>query len=123
MSNKPFPISPKISVAGICHLLTKTETHHIISGGGSAISRLAESIESSLKASKHHLYTTRLPTFKELFQSNSQDVYEPFPNVTPTSGDSVVAILHSSGSTGLPRPVLYTQECLLSSFVNQREQA
>ncbi|CAE6425821.1 unnamed protein product [Rhizoctonia solani] len=115
----PFPISPRVSVAGICHLLIATETCHMISGGGSAITHLVENVQSTMKGNKHRFSTVRAPTFKELFQPDLGDTFESFPDVTPSSQHSVVAILHSSGSTGLPRPVTYTQECVLSSFVNQ----
>ncbi|CAE6460182.1 unnamed protein product [Rhizoctonia solani] len=115
----PFPISPRVSVAGICHLLIATETCYMVSGGGSAIARLAESVRSAMEESKCPFNTIRLPTFKELFQPHPLDAFEPFPDIAPSSQDSVVAILHSSGSTGLPRPVTYTQERVLSSFVNQ----
>ncbi|KAH7340351.1 hypothetical protein B0J17DRAFT_315649 [Rhizoctonia solani] len=115
----PFPISPRVSVAGICHLLIATETCYMISGGGSAITRLAESVQSATEESKHPFNIIRLPTFKELFQPHPENAFEPFPDVVPSSQDSIVAILHSSGSTGLPRPVTYTQERVLSSFVNQ----
>ncbi|CAE6515468.1 unnamed protein product [Rhizoctonia solani] len=115
----PFPISSRVSVAGICHLLIVTETSHMVSGGGPAIARLVESVQSVMGEGKHRFGTIRLPTFKELFQPHSGDTFEPFPDIVPSSRDSVVAVLHSSGSTGLPRPVTYTQECVLSSFVNQ----
>ncbi|CAE6433215.1 unnamed protein product [Rhizoctonia solani] len=113
----PFPISPRVSVAGICHLLIATEACHMISGGGSAIAHLVQNVQSMMEESQQPLSTIRLPTFKELFRP--ADVFEPFPDSAPMSQDSVVAILHSSGSTGLPRPVIYTQGCILSSFVNQ----
>ncbi|KAF8682432.1 Sarcoplasmic/endoplasmic reticulum calcium ATPase 3 [Rhizoctonia solani] len=115
----PFPISPRVSVAGICHLLIATETVHMVSGGGSAIAHLVENVLSMMEESQQHLNIIYLPTFKELFQPRSGDLFEPFPDPTPLSENSVVAILHSSGSTGLPRPVTYTQGCILSSFVNQ----
>ncbi|KAG8763161.1 hypothetical protein FRC11_005892 [Ceratobasidium sp. 423] len=116
----PFPISPRVSVAAICHLLIVTETCYMVSGGGPAIDRLVKSIQSAMEESKHQFDAIRLPTFKELFRPHSGDTFESFPDIVPSSRDSVVAILHSSGSTGLPRPVTYTQECVLSSFVNQR---
>ncbi|CAE6355575.1 unnamed protein product [Rhizoctonia solani] len=115
----PFPISPRVSVAGICHLLTATETCYMVTGGGSAINRLTENTQSAMRETKHQLNIIRSPNFKELFQPHLGDRFKPFPDVTPSSQQSVIAILHSSGSTGLPRPITYTQECVLSSFVNQ----
>ncbi|KDN49451.1 hypothetical protein RSAG8_02153, partial [Rhizoctonia solani AG-8 WAC10335] len=115
----PFPISPRVSVAGICHLLITTKTCYMVSGCGSAIAHLVENIQCAMEKSNHRFSTVQIPTFKELFQPHSEDIFEPFPYVTPSSQDSIVAILHSSGSTGLPRPITYTQECVLSGFVNQ----
>ncbi|KAG8720020.1 hypothetical protein FRC08_001379 [Ceratobasidium sp. 394] len=119
----PFPISPRASVAGICHLLAHTGTHHVVAGGGSAISHLLDAVLSGAKQSRHCLHTIPLPSFKELFPETTEPhlkhVHEAFPCVEPASGSSVVAILHSSGSTGLPRAVPYSQAGILSNFVNQ----
>jgi acyl-coenzyme A synthetase/AMP-(fatty) acid ligase len=93
----------------------------MVSGGGSAIIHLVQNVQSTMEESQQQLNIIQLPTFKELFLSQSGDVFEPFPDPLPMSQDSVIAILHSSGSTGLPRPVTYTQGCILSTFVNQRE--
>ncbi|KAF8758798.1 Sarcoplasmic/endoplasmic reticulum calcium ATPase 3 [Rhizoctonia solani] len=89
----------------------------MVSGGGSAIAHLVENVLSMMEESQQHLNIIYLPTFKELFQPRSGDLFEPFPDPTPLSENSVVAILHSSGSTGLPRPVTYTQGPLVMEWV------
>ena len=86
------------------------------------VASLAQSGDSALKF-------ISLPPFADLFselsnseQLQSQNVkFEPFPDVEATTGDSVVAVLHSSGSTGLPRPVNLHQKGVLYNVVNQRE--
>lgn len=73
----------------------------------------------------HNLRIVSLPSFEDLFLELSQPrfehAHEEFPSIPGSSGNSVVAVLHSSGSTGLPRPVVYTQEGMLYNFVNQRK--
>lgn len=122
---QPFPISPRVSVAGICHLLTQTETHHVVAGGGSAIAHLVAGVQSSVTEKQHNLQIVPLPSFEELFLELSQPhiwhTHEEFPDISKSSDDSVTAVLHSSGSTGLPRPVVYNQEGMLCNFVNQRK--
>ncbi|KAF8610848.1 acetyl-CoA synthetase-like protein [Ceratobasidium sp. AG-I] len=119
----PFPISPRVSVAGICHLLTQTDTHHVVAGGGSAIAHLVAGIKSSVTEKQHSLHIVPLPSFEDLFielcQPHIWHAHEEFPGIAKGSGNSVAAVLHSSGSTGLPRPVVYNQEGMLCNFVNQ----
>ncbi|KAG9118738.1 hypothetical protein FRC07_006609, partial [Ceratobasidium sp. 392] len=60
-----------------------------------------------------------LVLFPEITEPGSKHIHEAFPYIEPASNGSVVAVLHSSGSTGLPRAVTYTQAGILTNFVNQ----
>ncbi|CAE6506551.1 unnamed protein product, partial [Rhizoctonia solani] len=44
---------------------------------------------------------------------------QPLPMLKPMANDAIVNILHSSGSTGLPRPVEYHLEGVFQNLINQ----
>ncbi|QRV95000.1 AMP binding enzyme [Ceratobasidium sp. AG-Ba] len=115
----PFPISPRTQLAGITHLLTKSNTPHIIIGGSPAILGLRDNLVGSIDS---RLNTISVPTLNDLYpelgKSGAQD-FVPFPDVEPAKSDSIVTILHSSGSTGLPRPIPLHQEGVLCNEVQQ----
>ncbi|KAH7318802.1 hypothetical protein B0J17DRAFT_633963 [Rhizoctonia solani] len=49
----------------------------------------------------------------------TQPEHRPLPHLKPMSDDTIVSILHSSGSTGMPRPVRFHLEEVFKSFINQ----
>ena len=130
MDFQPFPISPRTQLEGIIHLLTSTNTTHAIIGGSANLVELQDKLIVSV-ARKGHPALNRIapPALIDLFpelsnseKSKSQHVeFKPFLDVEPTTEDSTVVVLHSSGSTGLPRPVSFHQKGVLCSIVNQRE--
>lgn len=117
-----FPISPRASVAGISHLLVSTNTHHLVAGGSPAISHLVESISITLEQT-HSLHIIPVPSFAEVFPElayvDSEPSHEAYPYAGLGADNTVVSILHSSGSTGLPRAISYTQAGVLTNFINQ----
>ncbi|QRW00271.1 calcium transporting ATPase [Ceratobasidium sp. AG-Ba] len=120
---QPFPISPRASAAGICHLLVDTNTYHMVAGGSSAISRLIGDIRTIGQQKNRCLSIIPVPSFAELFpelvQLDYNHEHELFPEIEPAKDTTRVAILHSSGSTGLPRAIPYSQAGILKNFVNQ----
>ncbi|QRV80473.1 acetyl-CoA synthetase-like protein [Ceratobasidium sp. AG-Ba] len=115
----PFPISPRTQLAGITHLLTKSHTPYVIIGGSPAILELRDNLVGSIDSP---LNTIPVPTLTDLYPQlgklGAQD-FVPFPDVEPAKSDSIVAILHSSGSTGLPRPIPLHQEGVMCNEVQQ----
>ncbi|KAF8601146.1 acetyl-CoA synthetase-like protein [Ceratobasidium sp. AG-I] len=113
----PFPISPRAQVQAVAHLCTKSGTSHVLAGGSPAINQLGDSLRDSLP----HLEFTRLPSLEKLFpgHTNLANDLDLFPELSPTRPDSVLAILHSSGSTALPRPIPQHQRGLFKNIVNQ----
>lgn len=103
------------------HLLLSTHTKYMVFGGSPVIDDLWGKVKILSEA---EFNATRLPPSSELYPYlNGKDDLSlsitRFPNVSPTTSNSLVAILHSSGSTGLPRPVEIYQESVLISLVQQ----
>ncbi|KAH8107711.1 acetyl-CoA synthetase-like protein [Cristinia sonorae] len=112
----PFPMSPRNSVKAIVNMLKKTAAHRIICEPSS--SNLISSIESQLTREDFHLERENLPSiycvYPFLYQSpgaRSNLITEPYPSpFCQIAEDEVVLYLHSSGSTGLPKPIPTTKK-------------
>ncbi|QRW09275.1 AMP binding enzyme [Ceratobasidium sp. AG-Ba] len=115
----PFPISPRTHLAGVTHLLTATKSKHLIIGGTLAILEIGDSLVASADPP---LNIIPVPTVADLYPDLGKPELQnfiPFKEVEPTRDSSTVTILHSSGSTGLPRPILLHQEGVLCNEVQQ----
>ncbi|CAE6436771.1 unnamed protein product [Rhizoctonia solani] len=119
----PFPISPRTHVSGIAHLLGSTQTSLLVAGGSQSISDTTLQLTQSLAEINFHVQLIELPSLKsilpELNESGAKSEHKMFPALKPMANDTIVNILHSSGSTGMPRPVKYDLEGVLKNFVNQ----
>lgn len=109
-------MSPKNSVPAFINLLEKTSCHRIISQP--AFSSLIEGIQSQLAEKKYDVRVDELPAlhdvFPGIFGSGEAAPVDPFPPATkPHSPDDNVLYLHSSGSTGFPKPVPQRQNFML----------
>lgn len=105
-----FPISPRNSPAAIAHLLAKTEASHIFVGPESALQNLAASALGHLDASGTTLPAScHVPTFAELYPNTPEDNFELLPPLN-VSWDDPTIIVHSSGSTAFPKPIVWTHE-------------
>ena len=123
---EPFPLSPRTQVIGISHLILSTHTKYVLVGGSLVIDDLWQKVNAVLEVQSCDIHVTRLPASDELFpylnvRNKGPISIDRFPNLDPTTNKSLVAVLHSSGSTGLPRPVELTQESALTNLVHQRE--
>ncbi|KAF8601147.1 acetyl-CoA synthetase-like protein [Ceratobasidium sp. AG-I] len=99
----PFPLSPRTPVAA---------------GGGPAINSLTSTLQSELE-----LKLIPLPSLDGIFPclngSTLEISYRPFPVLQPTTGNTIMAILHSSGSSGMPRPVSFDWEGIIKNVLTQ----
>ncbi|KAG8771103.1 hypothetical protein FRC12_003863 [Ceratobasidium sp. 428] len=121
----PFPISPRTQVEGIAHLFSETHTSRVLVGGGLMIDQLYKQVNGLLKDRDFKLEQITIPGLGDLYPHLGQEpnttspAFEPFPTLKPTTGKSAIVILHSSGSTGLPRAVPYDQEGVFKNIINQ----
>lgn len=121
----PFPLSPRNQLSGLAHLLTSTQTSYIIAGGGKAIDVVTAQLENLLTRTGPDIKFIQLPRLEDILpglgQSKAQDDYEhrPFVPLQPLTDKSIVFILHSSGSTDLPKPIRHHLEGTLKNLINQ----
>ncbi|KAJ3555784.1 hypothetical protein NM688_g2384 [Phlebia brevispora] len=112
----PFPISPRNSAPAVAHLLEKTDCHHILSQ--EALSSLVSSVQSELSQKSYKLVVDNLYGLNKIFPTiRSGEATSPleegtYPTVTRALYDSALYI-HSSGSTGYPKPIRQTHRILL----------
>lgn len=115
---QPFPVSPRVSAAGIANLLRTTGCHHILSSAGSLMSKAISEVKADL-GSNYQLNTLAMPVLAQLFPHLSQpssldftDEIPPserYPAVKHFKQQLPITYIHSSGSTGLPKAIMYTQ--------------
>ncbi|KZP06375.1 acetyl-CoA synthetase-like protein [Athelia psychrophila] len=112
-----FPISPRNSPEAILSMLTKTSCHRIITTSASLGALMAE--VSVLKPTGYDLTVENAPTisqcYPQLGHESSTDPFIPYPEpAAPLGMDTVFLYIHSSGSTGFPKPIPNTSRTMLS---------
>ncbi|KEP48049.1 putative acetyl-CoA synthetase-like protein [Rhizoctonia solani 123E] len=119
----PFPISPRTHIPGIAHLLKSTQTSLVVAGGSQTIESIVSQLTRNLVEIDFSAQFVDLPTLEsvlpELNKLESHFEYTPFPPLKPMTDDAIVNILHSSGSTGMPRPVKFHLEGVFKNIVTQ----
>ncbi|THU85275.1 acetyl-CoA synthetase-like protein [Dendrothele bispora CBS 962.96] len=99
----PFMISPRNSPAAVTSMLTKIGCTHILRQSNSALDQiLLDSIQS--KTLTFH----ELPTLERLYGPDRLGLahdFVPFSSHVERSPDHIGFVIHSSGSTGFPKPV------------------
>ncbi|KAF7303443.1 Acetyl-CoA synthetase-like protein [Mycena indigotica] len=103
----PFPISQRNSEVALVHLLTTTNTRRILTTHKS-LGPLLESISSQAAAAG--INVQEIPVLGELYpllgREAPQDAFSAYPALSSRAkGTDVALYLHSSGSTGLPKPI------------------
>lgn len=110
---KPFPISPRNSPEAIESMLEKANSHFVISQP--AFAPLIVQTRALLNAN-YALRVEDLPDLYRIFPAleNSLSSVEPYPERSSCpSMDEICVYLHSSGSTGHPKPVPQTHRQVL----------
>ncbi|KAI0698168.1 hypothetical protein BC835DRAFT_1413297 [Cytidiella melzeri] len=114
----PFPMSPRNSGPGVCSMMEKTSAHHIIAD--SSTKQLITEVQAELLSKNHDLHIIELPGLFDAFpclapnRAEGESLpYEPYPYKQPESLDEVGMILHSSGSTGFPKPIRLRHQYML----------
>ncbi|KAF8749968.1 Male sterility protein [Rhizoctonia solani] len=108
----PFPISPRTHLPGIAHLLKSTQTSLVVAGGSQTIDATISQLSDNLAEINFSVQFVELPSLSrvlpELGKSEQESEHKPFPPLKAISGDGIINILHSSGSTALGW--MYAQE-------------
>ncbi|TFY54705.1 hypothetical protein EVJ58_g8698 [Rhodofomes roseus] len=112
----PFAMSPRNSALAIASMMERTQCHHIVSQP--AFAGIISEVRSALP-SGYSVQIDEVPSLSSVFPSLAltppDHVTEPEPYPSPLQDPvptSVALYLHSSGSTGHPKPVPQTHEFL-----------
>nr|GAT45908.1 acetyl-CoA synthetase-like protein [Mycena chlorophos] len=108
----PFPISPRNSGPALLHLLTATKTYRLLTTRVS-LGRLTDGVLQDISAQgvKHDLSIEEIPTVCEVYPflgKETPDVdpaFLAYPSSAKADLSTTALYLHSSGSTGLPKPI------------------
>ncbi|KZT23998.1 putative aminoadipate reductase [Neolentinus lepideus HHB14362 ss-1] len=113
----PFFISPRNSPAAIYNMLSKTSCHRILTTSA-FLQPLLEGCKAEFAANSHDLHVEEIPTLAQAFPKlgleSKSDPFQPYPALEyePVM-DDVCLYLHSSGSTGFPKPIPQTNKSVL----------
>ncbi|KAE9406881.1 acetyl-CoA synthetase-like protein [Gymnopus androsaceus JB14] len=111
----PFPMSPRNSPTALLHLIRESSAHRII-----MTQATLQAVVNGLKAELETFDPTYALSFEEapalhdaypfLGKETAEDPFTPISaTFSPNDLDKSI-YLHSSGSTGLPKPILYTYQ-------------
>ncbi|KAA1470564.1 acetyl-CoA synthetase-like protein [Dentipellis sp. KUC8613] len=102
----PFPISIRNSPAAVAHLIGKTGVRHIFVGVEESLHNLVSEALSLLAADITPPVVSAAPLFEDFYPVKDDEVL--IERTTP-DWNSPYVILHSSGSTAFPKPIIWTQ--------------
>ncbi|EPQ57834.1 acetyl-CoA synthetase-like protein [Gloeophyllum trabeum ATCC 11539] len=113
----PFPISPRNSAPAIHNMLSKTGCHRLLTTKA-FLKPLLESCQAEFAGKGCELEIDEIPAFMDVYpllgKETANDPFEPFvlEDWNPAM-DDVTLYLHSSGSTGFPKPIPQTHRTVL----------
>ncbi|KAI5999974.1 putative aminoadipate reductase [Pisolithus albus] len=126
----PLPMSPRNSSAAIVNLLKATKCHHLITTQSSLGSLISE-VKKELAPHGDEAYGLQIdepPTLATLYPYMSEETIDshflPYPK-GEMNNDDVMFYLHSSGSTGFPKPIPITHRvgkhyCIMPTMTEHR---
>lgn len=113
----PFPMSPRNSAPAVASLMERTKCHRIVSQP--TFTSLTDAICAALPTD-YPAQVDNLPAFIDVFPAlaSTFDPPKSVPGLYPPairsySPSDVVLYLHSSGSTGFPKPIPQTHTTIL----------
>jgi long-subunit acyl-CoA synthetase (AMP-forming) len=103
-------------------MLQKTSCSHVVSQ--STFAAIIDAVQLGMSEKQLSLQYDELPSLPRIFPQFGGDPTEPVepfpPQTKPPMKDDIVLYLHSSGSTGLPKPIAQRQIAVLQ-WCNSRE--
>ncbi|KAF4568263.1 putative NRPS-like protein biosynthetic cluster [Pleurotus pulmonarius] len=109
---QPFPLSNRNSPAGIAHLIKEMKVTHILITDDQPTQQLLAASIAVLASRGIELQCIPLPRFgDELIKPSQRFKHCPFS--VRAKPDDIALILHSSGSTTFPKPIISTHRMLI----------
>ncbi|KAJ7198969.1 hypothetical protein GGX14DRAFT_525295, partial [Mycena pura] len=114
----PFPISPRNSPAAIVRLLHQTSCHSVLATC-ITLAPLVAAVKSEMAKSHPDfpLDMTEMPSLSQIYPHLGFETFaHPFQRYAATTRpllDDICLILHSSGSTGFPKPIPHKHKVLV----------
>ncbi|KAJ7729605.1 hypothetical protein B0H16DRAFT_1586710 [Mycena metata] len=106
-----FPITPRFSAVVVAHLLVKSKVSHIMVGEEDSLHEIVGDAVQKLKDAGEVVPTVcRMPQFDDIYQPQAEVECLPPWNY---DWDHPALIIHSSGSTGYPKPIIWTHRMAL----------
>ncbi|KAJ3776028.1 putative aminoadipate reductase [Lentinula raphanica] len=121
----PLLISPRNTPAAVVNLLQKTGAHRVLTTKNT-LQELLQNVEAELTSqssggSSYDVTFEEIPSLNNLYPKLARelpsDPFEEYPSMNPGPDDTAI-ILHSSGSTGFPKPISITYICILRSWIS-----
>ena len=109
---QPFPMSPRNSAAAVISMMEKTKCHRLITTH-SSLGPLIDEVKADFVShgtGTGQLQINEISALKDLYPESSPNG-ESVPYTHPasrSSQDDILVYLHSSGSTGFPKPIPIT---------------
>ncbi|KZP19605.1 acetyl-CoA synthetase-like protein [Athelia psychrophila] len=112
----PFSVSPLNSAEAVVQMLQKCGCHRILTSHASLGALMAQI--AALVPPEHSLSIQEIPTLAQCYpvlgHETADDAFTLYPALAaPPEMDEVVLIMHSSGSTGFPKPITHTNRAML----------
>lgn len=104
-------LSTRLATDAYISLLEKTGCHSILT---SSNTQKALPAIQAIRDIKNY----QIPTKEAYDLENPSATALPKPVSGPTASNRIALIIHSSGSTGLPKPIFQTQKACLSNYAN-----
>ena len=96
-------------------MLEKTGCHRILSQ--SSLAHLVSQVKEELDTKNYSLRVDDLPSlydvFPQLSETSAYTAPEPYPAAPPHKMEDLVMYIHSSGSTGFPKPIPFNQRIMM----------
>ncbi|KIK65753.1 hypothetical protein GYMLUDRAFT_240230 [Collybiopsis luxurians FD-317 M1] len=113
----PFPISPRNSPTALLHLIRKTSTHRLLATQVT-LRGVVDGLRAEIEMAdpSYALSIEEVPSLQEMFprlgKETAKDPFSPLTlSFSPKDSDKGI-YLHSSGSTGFPKPILFTHQII-----------